>query len=88
MKMILAITDDTICGEVSDALLGSNYRVTQLATSGKFLRSGATTFMVGVDNEEVENVLQTIRKAVPEQSEEEDKRITIYVLNVRNFNQL
>ena len=88
MKMILAITDDTICADVSNALLGSNYRVTQLATSGRFLRSGATTFMVGVDNEEVDNVLQTIRKAVPEQSEEQDNRITIYVLNVRNFNQL
>lgn len=88
MKMIVAIVDDTVCGEVSQALLDSHFRVTQLATTGGFLRSGATTLMIGVDDEQVEDALQNIRKIIPKQVESENKLATIYVLNVRNFHRL
>ena len=43
MKMIIAIVEDTSTDRVSEALLGTGFRVTQLATTGGFLREGATT---------------------------------------------
>jgi uncharacterized protein YaaQ len=88
MKMIIAIVDDTIQGEISKKLLEENYRVTQLATTSRFLRGGATTLMVGVENELVENALSIIRKSIPEPTDPKKNQATLYVLNVKNFNRI
>jgi len=85
MKMIIAIVDDTIRGEISDNLLEENYRVTQLATTGGFLRGRATTLMVGAEDELVERALQIIRKSIPKSLDPKKKQATLYVLNVKNF---
>ncbi len=88
MKMIVAMVDDTISSEITNALLEGNYRVTEMATTSGFLRGGATTLMVGVDDDLVEKALQIIRDTVPKTSDPENKIATIYVLNVKNFNRL
>jgi uncharacterized protein YaaQ len=88
MKMILAILDDSFTGEVSRCLLDANFRVTQLATTSGFLRGGATTLMVGVEDELVENALEIIRDQVQMIPEAEDILATIYVLNIKTFNRL
>ena len=62
--------------------------MTQLATTGGFLRGGATTIMVGVEDELVENALIIIRKSVPESVDTNKNQVTLYVLNVKNFNRL
>jgi uncharacterized protein YaaQ len=85
MKMIIAIVEDTSTDRVSEALLGTGFRVTQLATTGGFLREGATTLMVGVDDEKVEHALQVIRGQFDPSPDTEDKKATLYVLNVKNF---
>ena len=87
MKMILAIVDDSTKDEVSQSLLQSNFRVTQLATTSGFLRSGATTLMVGVEDDLIEEALQIIRDEVG-RSPASDHPTTLYVLNVKSFNRL
>lgn len=88
MKMILAIIDDPLSDIVSQALLAANYRVTQLATTGGFLRGGATTLMVGVEDQLVEKALKIIRQEIHPQSNPEKTSATLYVLNVKSFNQV
>ena len=87
MKMILAIVDNASKDDISEALLGSNFRVTQLATTRGFLRGGATTLMVGVEDYLVDDALQIIRGIGSETSNPEYP-ITLYVLNVKSFNRL
>ncbi len=85
MKMIVAIIDDGISDTVSQALLGRKFRVTRLASTGGLLRSGTTTFMIGVDNADVDDALQIIRENIPTTDLAEKVQATIYVLNVKNF---
>jgi uncharacterized protein YaaQ len=88
MKMIIAIVDDAICNQISQTLLSANYRVTQLATTGGFLRGGATTLMIGVEDDLVDEALQTIRNNIPGTGDVQKNQATLYVLNVKSFNRI
>ena len=85
MKMILAIVDDAYKDDISQALLISNYRVTQLATTRGFLRGGSTTLMIGVEDDLVDDALQIIRDKDSEGYNSENPT-TIYVLKIKNYN--
>ncbi len=88
MKMIIAIVDDSKSDEISKTLLDNQFRVTHLATTGGFLRGGATTLMIGVEDHLVEDALQIIRERIPGNPDSEKKQATLYVLNVKNFNRV
>lgn len=57
MKLIIAIVQDDDAADLIDCLTEEGYRVTKLATTGGFLKSGNTTLMIGVEEERVENAL-------------------------------
>ncbi|UHA75354.1 cyclic-di-AMP receptor [Paenibacillus sp. 481] len=61
MKLIVAIVQDKDSSRLSHALVKSSFRATKLASTGGFLRSGNTTFMIGVEDEQVDEVLDIIR---------------------------
>ncbi|WP_195576794.1 cyclic-di-AMP receptor [Paenibacillus sp. 1001270B_150601_E10] len=61
MKLIVAIVQDKDSNRLSHALVKAEYRATKLASTGGFLRAGNTTFMIGVDDEQVDDVLELIR---------------------------
>lgn len=61
MKMIMAVVQDKDSALLSDELVEANVRATKLSSSGGFLRSGNTTFMIGVEEERVEEVLNIIK---------------------------
>ena len=61
MKLVLAIVSGDDSSKVTRALTKSNYSVTKLATTGGFLMSGNTTFIVGTDDDKVEGVLEILR---------------------------
>ena len=62
MKMITAIVNKKDAGEVCDALSEGKIAFTKMATTGGFLKSGNVTLLIGVEDEQVENVLALIRK--------------------------
>jgi len=61
MKLILAVVQNKDSARLSQALLEGNYRVTKLASTGGFLRKGNTTFLIGTDDDKVQDVLDTIK---------------------------
>lgn len=61
MKLIMAVVQDKDSALLSDELVEANIRATKLSSSGGFLRSGNTTFMIGVEDEQVEEVLNIIK---------------------------
>jgi len=60
MKMIVAIVHDDDAHELMKSLTDSDFRVTKLATTGGFLRSGNTTLIIGVQKEKVDQVIKII----------------------------
>jgi uncharacterized protein YaaQ len=61
MKMIMAVVQDQDSNRLSNALMEHNFRSTKLASTGGFLKSGNTTFLIGVEDIRVEKALQVIR---------------------------
>jgi uncharacterized protein YaaQ len=62
MKMIIAVVQDKDSSRLQDALVEKNYRATKLATTGGFLKAGNTTFMIGVEDAQIDDVMEIIRE--------------------------
>ena len=60
MKLVLAIVQDDDAMDLIEELTDKNFRVTKLATTGGFLKSGNTTLMIGVEKEVVKDVVKVI----------------------------
>lgn len=61
-KMIIAIVQDQDSQELADQLVKNNFRATKLATTGGFLRAGNTTFLCGVNDDRVDEILSVINQ--------------------------
>lgn len=85
MKLIIAIVPDNETDSISHALTTSNYGVTQIASTGGFLRRGHSTLLVGLKDEEVENALEIIRKSRSQASESSVKGGVLFVLKVDQY---
>lgn len=61
MKLLITIIHERDNQRVSDALLSAGYKFTKISTTGGLLRDGNATLMIGVEDEEVDAVMDTIR---------------------------
>ena len=87
MKMIILILKDSDSDFIIQALTSAQYRVTRVASTGGFLRSGVATLLLGVLDERLESALELIRaKLTPLPSGE--KRATLFVVPVERFEQV
>lgn len=87
MKLILAVVRDLDSEAVIDTLLSQGYRVTRLASTGGFLRRGNITLMIGVEEDQVQDVIQQLKAAVGP-PEKEQHRVTLFVMNAIDFEQI
>lgn len=61
MKLIYAIVGNDDSAKVQHALVSAGYTVTKLTSTGGFMRVGNTTFMIGTEDEKVDEVMSIIR---------------------------
>ena len=87
MKMIIAIMKDDDTDAVLQALTTGGLRVTRVASTGGLFRKGRTTLLIGVDDGQVDAVIQTLRKSTTA-VEEGEKRGVIFVVPVNRYEQL
>ena len=87
MKMVILIVKDNDADEVNQALTSEKYRITRVASTGGFLRSGVVTFLIGMRDERVELALDIIRKKLTPLPSGE-KRATLFVVPVERFEQV
>jgi uncharacterized protein YaaQ len=85
MKLIIAILREPNEEPVSHALTSSNFRVTQIASTGGLLHHGMTTLLIGVDDAQVEEALDIIRKNCQPATESDMHNATIFVVKVDEF---
>ena len=87
MKLILAVVRDIDTESILNILFPHGFRVTRLASTGGFLRRGSTTLMIGVDEGRENEVIELLKNAVGE-PDPDQHRITIFVLDALNFEQI
>lgn len=95
-KLIIAVVQNEDADGVVDALLDQDFRATRLASTGGFLRRGNTTLMIGADEDQVDLVLDLIRRnahssAVPQEetaSVTPPAAATVFVLDLEEYQRL
>ena len=63
MKLVVAIVHNEDAGPLVDTLLEREFRATRLQSSGGFLKQSNATVMLGVEDDEVDEVLGIVREA-------------------------
>ena len=87
MKLIIAIVRDIDAGAVIEQLVSHSHRVTRVASTGGFLRRGNVTLLIGVEEEHVDPVIDSLRDTCtpPEPGQH---RATIFVVDAPHFEQV
>ena len=62
MKLIYAIANNDDSHDVSSALTKAGFFATKLASTGGFLMSGNTTFMICADDDKVDEIIDIIKE--------------------------
>lgn len=62
VKLVIAIVNNEDASGVGKELLNNGFPATKMASTGGFLSQGNTTFLVGVSEKDVENVLEVIKE--------------------------
>ena len=60
MKLVIAMVQDDDALDLIDAITEAGFRVTKLASTGGFLKSGNTTLMIGVEVDKVQKVIDVV----------------------------
>jgi uncharacterized protein YaaQ len=95
MKLIVAIVHSDEANAVIQALLAAKHRLTRINTTGGFLRRGNATLLIGVEPEQVDEVIgliQSTSRGRPEPAPLEqgipEYAATVFVLDATHFARL
>ncbi len=88
MSMMIVILNDRDAKSVLNALVEQEFRATRIASTGAFLRRGNTTLLIGLEEGKVVEALEIIRDRSAEPEEPGQRRATVFVLPVSNYEQL
>jgi len=86
MKMIIIIVKDSDADTLTQAFTAGNFRVTRVASTGGFMRSGVVTMLLGVEDGQVDAAIKVVHDALP--SSGTIKRATLFVVPVHHFEQV
>ncbi|WP_078395293.1 cyclic-di-AMP receptor [Shouchella patagoniensis] len=81
MKLLVCIIEDFYADHVEKDLREQGYRMTELSSSGGFLRKGSTTFLFGVHETDLDKLQQALKDAclhVESKKQRKDKKTYRY----------
>jgi uncharacterized protein YaaQ len=61
LKLAIAIIQDEYINRVLKALMAEKVRTTKLSSTGGFLKKGNTTLLIGVENDQVDHIIDLIK---------------------------
>ena len=88
MKLMIVVLADRDAEAVISALVEAEYRVTRVASSGGFFRSGNTTLFIGTDDDRIDQALELIHTNAAEPDDPSQRRATAFTINVSRFERL
>ena len=69
MKLVVGILSSQDADQVTEALVAAEYGATRINTAGGFLRRGNATLLVGVQEEQVQDVIGIFKANAGSESE-------------------
>lgn len=84
-KVILVIARGDCADRLIHELLDAQFRVTEFASMGGFLRQKSTTLIIGVKPERVEQALSLVRSVCASEPGSTDHNATLFVLEAEQF---
>ncbi len=87
MKLMFMIVRDTDADNVLQGLVDHQFRVTRVASTGGFLRHGNVTLLSGIEDGEVEKVIELMRRLCCP-SDEASHSATIFVVDMPYYEQI
>jgi uncharacterized protein YaaQ len=92
-KLIIAVVQNDDADAVVDALLEADFRTTRLASTGGFLRRGNTTLLIGAFEDQIDPVLEIIRRNARSGAQAPDETpgmapqaaATVFVLDLEEY---
>ncbi|MGI8912653.1 MAG: cyclic-di-AMP receptor [Chloroflexota bacterium] len=94
MKLVTVVAQQDDAAALTEALRQADYRSTRLDTAGGFLRRGNATLLVGVEAEQVADVVRIVqdicrpRTVTPTAEPVQTGAATVFVLDVARFERL
>jgi uncharacterized protein YaaQ len=61
MKLVVTVVQDQDSNVLMDVLMDRGFRATKLATTGGFLRQGNTTLLIGIEDHEIDDVVDIVK---------------------------
>jgi len=86
MKMIIIIVQNNDADTLTRAFTAGNFRVTRIASTSGFMRSGVVTMLLGVEDSQADAAIKVVHDALPPLSDK--KRATLFVVPVQHFEQV
>jgi uncharacterized protein YaaQ len=62
VKLIITVVNDKDAPALLENLIKGGYRATKLSSTGGFLKEGNTTYLIGVMDSQVDDVVQKIKE--------------------------
>ncbi|HMM27766.1 MAG: cyclic-di-AMP receptor [Chloroflexota bacterium] len=84
-KVILVIARGDCSDRLIQRLLDAQFRVTEFASMGGFLRQKSTTLIIGVKPERIDNALALIREVCASAPDSAEHNATVFVLEAEQF---
>jgi uncharacterized protein YaaQ len=88
MKLMFVVVPHNDADAIVQSLVDANFRVTRVASTGGFLRRGNVTLMIGVEEENVQAIIDLLRQASFSPLEDSQHRATIFVVDMPVFEQI
>jgi uncharacterized protein YaaQ len=63
VRLVIAVVERRAAGTVTERLRAAGFASTRLASTGGFLQRGSVTLFAGVEDDQVDAVLATLREA-------------------------
>lgn len=73
MKLVICIVHNRDKGKVTDELVKAGFKFTVIGSTGGFLREGNTTFLIGVE----ENQLSSLQRVVSQNCQSRDQLVNV-----------
>ncbi len=80
MKLVIAIMKEDEANSFVDSLMDQEYRATRINTAGGFLKRGNSTVLIGVEDHQVDDVMNLVKSAIDS--------ATVFVVNVLRHERL
>ena len=82
MKLMIIIVRDSDSEAVTQELVKGEYRITRMASTGGFLRRGNSTLLLGVEDAQVQPVMDLLHDACCAPDPDNQYRATVFVVDM------